>query len=303
MQLPGGVLLDGLLAAGIDLRAGDGRVQREVTFARLDGHAELALAEAATQDLALPDGVTRALAAVLGSVGGVALESPAQRLAVAARMSVGDRQFLMRALGTALGMDRVWLTGTCTACAERFDVEIAQSAMPVKVAGDGYPFATLMVDGVHVRARVPNGEDQSALLHMRESSRAAFGAPDGASVQLALRRALLARLVLAPGAEWVATCDGRACDALEAALEEIAPEVGDRAATECPGCGAANEVFVDPYATLWLFGGELFDEIHRLASAYHWSERDILDLPRDRRQRYLRLLAREPAAQGRSARA
>lgn len=303
MQLPGGVLLDGVPGFVPDgsthARVMGGRLARDVTFARLDGHAELALAEAGTQDLALPDGVTRALAAVLGSVGGEELRTHAQRLAVAAAMSVGDRQFLMRALGVQLGMDRVWFTGTCTACGERFDVEVAQGAMPVKDAGACYPFVSLVVDGVPVQARVPTGEDQSALLR----SEASGHREADASIAADTRRALLARLVLAPGLAWVAACSDEACAALEAALEEVAPEVSDRAATTCPDCGAANELFVDPYASLWLFGSELFDEVHRLASAYHWSERDILDLPRDRRQRYLRLLASETAALGRSVRA
>ena len=34
----------------------------------------------------------------------------------------------------------------------------------------------------------------------------------------------------------------------------------------------------------------LYTEVHHLALHYHWSERDILALPRGRRQRYLGLL-------------
>ena len=34
-------------------------------------------------------------------------------------------------------------------------------------------------------------------------------------------------------------------------------------------------------------------EVHTLAMQYHWSETDILSLPRERRRRYLRLIDRE----------
>lgn len=42
----------------------------------------------------------------------------------------------------------------------------------------------------------------------------------------------------------------------------------------------------------------LLTEVHALALHYHWSERDILALPRARRRRYLALLA-DALARGR----
>ncbi len=35
----------------------------------------------------------------------------------------------------------------------------------------------------------------------------------------------------------------------------------------------------------------LYEEIHHLAFHYHWAERDILDMSRAKRRRYLTLLA------------
>jgi hypothetical protein len=37
--------------------------------------------------------------------------------------------------------------------------------------------------------------------------------------------------------------------------------------------------------------GGLYEEVHHLAFHYHWSEREILDMPRAKRRRYLALLA------------
>ena len=41
----------------------------------------------------------------------------------------------------------------------------------------------------------------------------------------------------------------------------------------------------------------LYEEIHVLAMHYHWSEAAILALPRNKRQRYLALVARQQPAQ------
>ena len=63
-------------------------------------------------------------------------------------------------------------------------------------------------------------------------------------------------------------------------------------ATPCPECGADNRVSIDPYFCLGRVSQDLFGDIHRLASHYHWSEAEILAMPRWRRQRYLALIDR-----------
>jgi hypothetical protein len=35
----------------------------------------------------------------------------------------------------------------------------------------------------------------------------------------------------------------------------------------------------------------LYEEVHHLAFHYHWTEREILELPRTKRRRYLAILA------------
>ena len=42
----------------------------------------------------------------------------------------------------------------------------------------------------------------------------------------------------------------------------------------------------------------LYEEIHVLALHYHWSEADLLGLPRTKRRRYLGLVARQHAREG-----
>ena len=47
---------------------------------------------------------------------------------------------------------------------------------------------------------------------------------------------------------------------------------------------------IAPYGALARTPAGLLAEVHRLAWHYHWSEAEILALPRHRRQQYLRLI-------------
>ncbi|MGH9196195.1 MAG: hypothetical protein ACRD1T_10695, partial [Acidimicrobiia bacterium] len=81
-------------------------------------------------------------------------------------------------------------------------------------------------------------------------------------------------------------------DRIEAALEEVAPELATRVQAACIDCGSTNELFLDPYVCLSRAGTEIYSDIHVLASVYHWGEREILGLPRERRQLYIALVDR-----------
>jgi hypothetical protein len=64
---------------------------------------------------------------------------------------------------------------------------------------------------------------------------------------------------------------------------------------ECPVCGGAFAVVFDTASFLLQELDErasrLVHEVHTLAVHYHWSERDILQMPHRRRARYLELVS------------
>jgi hypothetical protein len=82
--------------------------------------------------------------------------------------------------------------------------------------------------------------------------------------------------------------------ALAAAFEAADPLGHIALDLACPACGAGTQPAVDLGALLWKeicdLARRLIGEVHALASAYGWSEADILALPATRRQRYLELL-------------
>lgn len=256
MQLPGGVWRDGAL-------------HRDFAFRPLNGEVELAIAESGAVQ-SPPAGVTAVLAAALARVGGERATPEAVR-----NLAVGDRQFLVRQLAVRLERDGVWLTSGCASCAASFDVYVQQSALPVKAAAGGYPFATVATASGSRRFRVPNGADQEAITGL-----------DGEEAVAELLRRCSAD---GSGPEELS---GDEVAAIDAALEDVAPEVGLGLLAVCPDCSAEQEIAVDPYLCLTQVGSELFAEIHTLASFYHWSEAESLALPVHRRRLYLKLIDR-----------
>jgi hypothetical protein len=58
----------------------------------------------------------------------------------------------------------------------------------------------------------------------------------------------------------------------------------------CPHCAGQTAIAIDPYRCLGNLEGGLLLQVHTLATTYHWSEAQILALPRQRRLRYLQMI-------------
>jgi hypothetical protein len=148
----------------------------------------------------------------------------------------------------------------------------------------GHADGAVCVGDVRVRFRVPVQED---LLAASEA-----GDPGAAA------RVLLARCVVdaCRGDEPVAVDDLQAevVDVLDAALAELDPYADLRLATTCATCGHAFEVAVEPGGLYWAELAEharrLLVDVHRLACAYGWTEREILGIDPARREAYLELV-------------
>jgi hypothetical protein len=78
--------------------------------------------------------------------------------------------------------------------------------------------------------------------------------------------------------------------AAERALEVIAPTLRTDVEGPCPECRDAAALDVDTRELclhdLRFAAGAVLEETHLLASEYHWSEREILELPSARRATY-----------------
>lgn len=204
-------------------------------------------------------------------------------------LSVGTREADLFALRRTLFGDHMQVRLDCSACGAdmEFDLdagEFARSLSPPD--GDGEP-ARLTEDGWEVEFRAPTVADAMA------AARRAAGGPAGA------RDALLARCVVS------VVRDGRpvSVDALPApvrrrvadAAQELDPAADVALNVNCPDCAATTRAELDLASYLWTeldaWARDVLLDVHLLASAYGWSEPQILALSPLRRRYYLELCA------------
>ncbi|RYD45555.1 MAG: hypothetical protein EOP63_00910 [Sphingomonadales bacterium] len=115
-----------------------------------------------------------------------------------------------------------------------------------------------------------------------------------------LRLAMLDRCAMGSDRVPAAELDRAALEAIEARFDEIDPLANIVVGSACSGCGMAIAASVD----LAAFVATDLDRLHAillrdvdfLASAYGWSEADILALPAERRARYVAMVADRRAA-------
>lgn len=78
---------------------------------------------------------------------------------------------------------------------------------------------------------------------------------------------------------------------LDRAMEQYDPLIGFHLDVNCPDCGRATAQAPDlaggALERLWSSQLALIDQVHRLASHYHWTEEEIARVPAWRRQAYL----------------
>ncbi|MDW8323763.1 MAG: hypothetical protein RMK60_06660 [Burkholderiales bacterium] len=253
-------------------------VRRDYAFRAADGRLELCLAEICASAECMPRAVTHALLASLEYLGGLTPDA-----AMIDSLCVADRQYLMRELGRLLGHEGGWYSATCNLCRARFDFRLDLAELPVKPAGEGYPHARVRIGGHELILRLPCGADQLRLL----------GLPTEQRLSALVRALIVGTDGEGPELGWFERLDETSIDMIDAALEAVSPAVVLQVAATCPECGAHNAVALDPYGVLARGDAQLLDEVHRIAWHYHWSESQILSLPRARRQRYLRLIDAE----------
>lgn len=218
---------------------------------------------------------------------------------------VEDRQYLLLKLREATFGDRINANLFCPwpDCGKKIGMEFSTRDIPVIDSDDKGPLFSMKLSPEAAFAgdngerysevvfRLPNGEDQeiiSPLLAENESK--ALGI-------------LLGRCILKigplndPGQEVVEKLSPVARMEIEKKMESVGPRVELTMETSCPECGRE---FAVPFDLQDFFFGELrtgldllYREIHYLAYHYHWGEREIMELPLEKRRRYIEVLADE----------
>lgn len=200
-----------------------------------------------------------------------------------ARLSIGERDARLLLL-------REWMFGTrllnmavCPGCSEHIEWETRVEDIrlqPLQKHDSSQEFS-LEKDEFSVRFRLPCSLDISTVIAD------GTGPPDPAK--------LMASCILDSNRAGepceVDSLPDNVVQALNRRMEEEDPQADIRMVLTCPGCSHQWEARFDIANYLWLeidgWAERILPAVHKLARAYGWAERDILNMSPVRRQLYL----------------
>lgn len=199
-----------------------------------------------------------------------------------ARLSVGRRDARLLEVHEQLFGRKLAAFAECSHCKERLEYTLSTDAFAGGNAGGGSRLA-LQVGDTSFELRLPDSVDLRAVNRCGDLSEA--------------RRILVQRCIVD------ARCKGGPVHPDTLADESI-ERIGEFLATAdpqsemlidltCPACGHSWQVMFDIESFLWAkvsaMAKRLLHEVHVLATAYGWAERDILAMAAARRQFYLEM--------------
>lgn len=191
-------------------------------------------------------------------------------------LDAGRRDALLLHLRRGIFGDQLQAECACPSCGERLEFDLQAGALAGARPSPLHelPPLTVVVDGLGLTLRRPSTGDLQ---------------------QAPSATALMQHCLLSDDPTAQRACGEAAWQqAFGAALAQDNPCTDPQIGLDCPACGARWEETFDiadfMAADLRAAARRLFDEVHLMALAYHWSERDILELPAARRRHYLRRL-------------
>jgi hypothetical protein len=196
--------------------------------------------------------------------------------------AIGERDASLLGLREQVFGSRLETVAVCPNCGERLEVSFRTSDIR---AATPAPSGSRCVEtgGYRVAFRSPTSAD---LLAVAEAP--------GAEAREALFRRCIESVQYRGGPVDPGALPAEVQDATIAAMAEADPQADVRVETTCAACAHQWPMVFDIVSYLWSevedWARRLLTEVHALASAYGWSERDVLALSPLRRRLYLELL-------------
>ncbi len=276
----------------------DGVVHREVELTPLTGREEELLAGERSHKIAsLVTKILQRCVRRIGSITPVSLE-------MIRSLPIADRQYLLLKLRELTLGDTIRASVFCpwSDCGKKISVSFLSDDIPVIESLNRKTYKMeLSVEAAFVTDsgesyreivfRLPNGSDQEEL--------ASIVVEDEIRAQILLLQRCLHSIGPLQDLEekTVSRLSPLARFEIERQMEAVAPKVELTMESTCPECGREYAV---PFDVQNFFLRELrtnrdllYREVHYLAFHYHWSEREIMDMPRQKRRTYIEVLSSE----------
>jgi len=186
---------------------------------------------------------------------------------------LGERDHALLRLRETLFGETLETVARCRSCGEPMEAQFRTADLTDRFASPG--MLEREVNGSRIRFRVPTEADVVAAIASRDP-----------------RRSLIERCVESAG-----TLDDTAVSAVIQAMAAEDPQADIQIQVSCPACATENNLAFDIVSYLWSdltdWARRIMAEVHTLASAYGWSETDILAMTAFRRRLYLQMLGSE----------
>jgi endogenous inhibitor of DNA gyrase (YacG/DUF329 family) len=193
-----------------------------------------------------------------------------------AALSIGERDARLLQLREWLFGPRLLNMAYCPHCAEQVEWESAVQQLRLQAHTEAaHPDPRFLeMSGYTIRYRLPDTLDICAA-HTNAA-------------------ALLQRCILEVQPATAASLPDEVTAALMQRMSEEDPQADVRMLLSCPACQHQWEAWFDIASYLWAevhqWALRLLHEVSLLARAFGWSERDILNMSAQRRQRYLEMI-------------
>jgi hypothetical protein len=267
----------------------------EVELSPLNGRVEELLA-AESKHTCIPHLVTAILAHCLKRIGDnseISVDSVRDLLVV-------DRDYLMIKLRQITFGDKVEAIFTCPKCLSKIDIDFCLSNLhservngaclehKVELSEHAAYIDDKGVSHAVIQFRLPTGADQEVIADANSDN------ANDELIQLLARCVTRIGTITQTDEEFLASLSTKTRAEIAKKMTEVAPGVDREMSAKCPEC---SHGFVAAFDISSYFLAELrnrlkclYQEVHTLASSYHWAEREILDMSRKKRLRYVELL-------------
>ena len=198
------------------------------------------------------------------------------------QLPVGEREADLFALRRALFGERMQVRLECAACGADMEFDLDAGELAGALGSSGDSVVRVRQDGWDVEFRLPGVADLQAAARSADP-----------------RAVLFARCLVSATRDGTAAAAGELPVPVQRRIAE-AVEAADPGAdlvieVACPECGEATRAELDIASYLWTeldaWARDVLLDVHLLATAYGWSEPEILALSPTRRRYYLELCA------------
>lgn len=220
----------------------------------------------------------------------LALAHPDRSREQLAHVSIGERDRHLLRLRESLFGSQLASVVDCPACGDRLELNFSTDDILLTPAIDASDTVTAMIENYEVQFRVPTSFDLVALVNQTVNQ------TDAELLQRQLLEQCLLQIQQDNATVSVEELSSSTITAITTAMAQVDPQADVELALSCPACQHDWQAPFDIVSFFWSelqsWAQQSLRDIHVIASAYGWSEAEILAMSGQRRSLYLEMIGK-----------